>query len=276
MKPDEMAEFISETLMENVEEFIDEVMGERNKTLWENLPLGIKRRIYQHVRKQVPSIMDGLVTELTFNVESLVDMRQMVVSQMENDRAMMVRMFLRVGQKEINFIWHISAAIGLFFGIIQMGVWLVVPWHWTLVFWAALWGLLTNWLAIWMVFNPIEPKKFMGMTFHGAFMRRQDEVTEVFAHISTRELFTIKQIMTEMMFGPKADKTRKVIKRHVGKMLDSPIVRTAIQMTMGWDEYAKLKDTIIDKSIAATMVPISDAGLNESRAAKVNELFLIG
>jgi uncharacterized membrane protein YheB (UPF0754 family) len=274
MKPDEMAEFISETLMENVEEFIDEVMGERNKTLWENLPLGIKRRIYQHVRKQVPSIMDGLVTELTFNVESLVDMRQMVVSQMENDRAMMVRMFLRVGQKEINFIWHISAAIGLFFGIIQMGVWLVVPWHWTLVFWAALWGLLTNWLAIWMVFNPIEPKKFMGMTFHGAFMRRQDEVTEVFAHISTRELFTIKQIMTEMMFGPKADKTRKVIKRHVGKMLDSPIVRTAIQMTMGWDEYAKLKDTIIDKSIAATMVPISDAGLNESRAAKVNELFL--
>jgi uncharacterized membrane protein YheB (UPF0754 family) len=274
MKPDEMAEFISETLMENVEEFIDEVMGERNKTLWENLPLGIKRRIYQHVRKQVPAIMDGLVTELTFNVESLVDMRQMVVSQMENDRAMMVRMFLRVGQKEINFIWHISAAIGLFFGIIQMGVWLVVPWHWTLVFWAALWGLLTNWLAIWMVFNPIEPKKFMGMTFHGAFMRRQAEVTEVFAHISTRELFTIKQIMTEMMFGPKADKTRKVIKRHVGKMLDSPIVRTAIQMTMGWDEYAKLKDTIIDKSIAATMVPISDAGLNESRAEKVNELFL--
>ncbi len=274
MKPDEMAEFISETLMENVEEFIDEVMGERNSTLWENLPLGIKRRIYQHIRKQIPSIMENLVTELTFNVENLVDMRQMVVSQMENDRAMMVRMFLRVGQKEINFIWHISAAIGLFFGIVQMAVWLIVPWHWTLVFWAALWGLLTNWLAIWMVFNPIEPKKFLGMTFHGAFMRRQAEVTEVFAHISTRELFTIKQIMSEMMFGPKADKTRKVIKRHVGKMLDSPIVRTAIQMTMGWDEYAKLKDTIIDKSIIATMVPISDAGLNESRAAKVNALFV--
>jgi uncharacterized membrane protein YheB (UPF0754 family) len=274
MKPDEMAEFISETLMENVEDFIDEVMLERNQTLWENLPTGIKRRIYSHVRKQVPQVMENLVTELTFNVESLVDMRQMVVSQMENDRAMMVRMFLRVGQKEINFIWHISAAIGLFFGIIQMGVWLVVPWHWTLVFWAALWGLLTNWLAIWMVFNPIEPKKFMGMTFHGAFMRRQAEVTEVFAHISTRELFTLKQIMNEMMFGPKALQTRKVVKRHVGKLLDTPIVRTALQMTMGWEEYAKLKDTIIDKSIVATMVPISDPELNESRAAKVNDLFL--
>ncbi|HEX5360981.1 MAG TPA: hypothetical protein VFW49_07835 [Fluviicoccus sp.] len=276
MKPDEMAEFISESLMERVEEFIDEVMSERNATLWENLPMAIKRRIYLHVRKQVPGIMDSLVTELTFNVENLVDMREMVVRQMENDRELMVRMFLRVGQKEIDFIWHISAAIGFFFGLIQMGVWLVVPWHWTLVFWAALWGFFTNWIAIWMVFNPVEPKRIpiVGWTWHGAFMRRQKEVSEVFAHISTRELFTLKQIMTEMMFGPKADKTRKVVKRHVSKMLDSPLVRTAIQMTMGWEEYAKLKDTIIDKSIEATMGPISDPGLNESRAVKVNELFL--
>ncbi|MFO1392104.1 MAG: hypothetical protein U1E94_07850 [Agitococcus sp.] len=274
MKPDEMAEFVSEAMMENVEDFIDEIMLERNQTLWENLPAGIKRRVYSHVRKQVPQVMEDLVTELTFNVENLVDMRQMVVSQMENDRALMVRMFLRVGQKEINFIWHISFFIGLFFGLIQMLVWLVVPWHWTLVFWAALWGLLTNWIAIWMVFNPIEPKKIMGMTFHGAFMRRQAEVSEVFSHVSTRELFTLKQIMNEMMFGPKAEKTRKVVKRHVSKMLDTPIVRTALQMTMGWEEYAKLKDTIIDKSIEATMVPISDPELNESRAAKVNALFL--
>ncbi|PTQ88185.1 hypothetical protein [Agitococcus lubricus] len=274
MRPDEMAEFISETLMENVEEFIDEVMADRNRTLWENLPNAIKRRVYQHVRKQIPSIMESLVTELTFNVENLVDMRQMVVSQMENDRALMVRMFLRVGQKEIDYIWHMSFWIGLFFGFVQMVIWLFVPWHWTIVFWAGLWGLLTNWIAIWMVFNPIEPKKVLGMTWHGAFMRRQEEVSEVFSHVSTRELFTIKQIMSEMMFGPKADKTRKVIKRHIGKMLDSPVVRTTIQMTMGWEEYAKLKDTIIDKSIHATMVPISDPDLNESRAAKVNELFL--
>ncbi len=274
MKPDEMAEFVSEALMENIDDFIDEVMTDRNKTLWENLPNGIKRRIYDHVRKQVPSIMENLVTELTFSVEELVDMRDMVVKQMENDRAMMVRMFLRVGQKEIDYIWHSSFWIGLFFGVVQMFVWLVVPWHWTLVFWAALWGFLTNWIAIWMVFNPIEPKKIMGMTWHGAFMRRQAEVSEVFSHVSTRELFTIRQIMNEMMFGPKADKTRKVVKRHVSKLLDTPIVRTAIQMKMGWEEYAKLKDTIVDKSIAATMVPISDPDLNESRAAKVNELFL--
>jgi len=129
-------------------------------------------------------------------------MREMVVRQMEGDRLLMVRMFLKVGQKEINFIWHISALIGMFFGIFQMIVWFVVPWHWTVPFWASIWGFLTNWIAIWMVFNPVEPhyirypqlfrltkdRKFPWIVpvlrigrynMQGAFMKRQDEVSDV-------------------------------------------------------------------------------------------------
>src|SRR5690606_24901789 len=118
-------------------------------------------RIYAQAQKQMPAILRELVTELTMNVESLVDMREMVVSQMEGDRRLMVRMFLKVGQKEINFIWHISALIGMFFVILQMIVWFVVPWHWTVPFWAAIWCFLTNWIVIWIVFSPLclHPEK---------------------------------------------------------------------------------------------------------------------
>lgn len=42
------------------------------------------------------------------NVESLVDMREMVVRQMEGDRRLMVRMFLKVGQKK-SILFGISA-----------------------------------------------------------------------------------------------------------------------------------------------------------------------
>ncbi|MBP0645199.1 hypothetical protein J8J17_25755, partial [Mycobacterium tuberculosis] len=50
-----------------------------------------------------------------------------------------------------------SALIGFVFGILQMAIFWFVPQHWTVPFFAAIWGLLTNWIAIWMVFNPIEP-----------------------------------------------------------------------------------------------------------------------
>ena len=280
MDPDDMARIIGEQVGFELEHLIDEVMMDRNAVLWENLPFAIKRRIYAQAQKQMPAILRELVTELTMNVESLVDMREMVVSQMEGDRRLMVRMFLKVGQKEINFIWHISALIGMFFGIFQMIVWFVVPWHWTVPFWAAIWGFLTNWIAIWMVFNPLYPHpvkypQFFARTtnrkfpwikpviprigtynIQGAFMKRQDEVSDVFASVVTEDLITLKSIMTEMMYGGRKDKTRRIIKRHINEIMETPLVRTSLQLSLGPKEYARLKTDLIDRSIEITMVPV--------------------
>lgn len=297
MDPDDMARIIGERVGFELEHLIDEVMMDRNAVLWENLPFAIKRRIYAQAQKQMPAILRELVTELTMNVESLVDMREMVVSQMEGDRRLMVRMFLKVGQKEINFIWHISALIGMFFGIFQMIVWFVVPWHWTVPFWAAIWGFLTNWIAIWMVFNPLYPHpvkypQFFARTtnrkfpwikpviprigtynIQGAFMKRQDEVSDVFASVVTEDLITLKSIMTEMMYGGRKDKTRRIIKRHINEIMETPLVRTSLQLSLGPKEYAKLKTDLIDRSIEITMVPVCDPAFNASRAQKIYQMF---
>jgi uncharacterized membrane protein YheB (UPF0754 family) len=297
MDPDDMARIIGEQVGFELEHLIDEVMMDRNAVLWENLPFAIKRRIYAQAQKQMPTILRELVTELTMNVESLVDMREMVVSQMEGDRRLMVRMFLKVGQKEINFIWHISALIGMFFGIFQMIVWFVVPWHWTVPFWAAIWGFLTNWIAIWMVFNPLYPHpvkypQFFARTanrkfpwikpviprigtynIQGAFMKRQEEVSDVFASVVTEDLITLKSIMTEMMYGGRKDKTRRIVKRHINEIMETPLVRTSLQLSLGPKEYAKLKTDLIDRSIEITMVPVCDPAFNASRAQKIYQMF---
>ncbi|MCU4640316.1 hypothetical protein [Acinetobacter courvalinii] len=296
MDPEDMAMIIGEQVGFELEHLIDEVMIDRNAVLWENLPYSIKRRIYAQAHKQLPNTLRELVTELTMNVESLVDMREMVVSQMEGDRRLMVRMFLKVGQKEINFIWHISALIGMFFGIFQMIVWFVVPWHWTVPFWAAIWGFLTNWIAIWMVFNPIEPhhirypqifrltkdRKFPWIipvlkigtyNVQGAFMKRQEEVSDVFASVVTEDLITLKSIMTEMMYGSKKDKTRRIVKRHINEIMETPLVRTSLQLSLGPREYARLKTDLIDRSIEITMGPVCDPALNASRAQKIFQMF---
>lgn len=122
MEPEQMAVFITDTVDQNLESLIDEIMLERSETLWNNIPYALKRRLYAQAHQQLPAIMQSLVTDLTYHVEDLVDMRQMIVNKMESDRRLMVNMFLKVGQHEINFIWHISALIGLIFGIIQIAI----------------------------------------------------------------------------------------------------------------------------------------------------------
>ena len=295
MEPEQMAVFITDTVDKNLEMLIDEIMQEHSEALWSNLPYALKRRIYAQAHKELPEIMQSLVTDLTYHVEDLVDMRQMIVNKMESDRRLMVNMFLKVGQHEIDFIWHISALIGLVFGIIQMFIFLVVPAHWTVPFFAAIWGLLTNWIAIWMVFNPVEPRFISYIKFferrpsfpfiklqvphmakfrwQGGFMKRQDEVSVVFADIVVNDLVTLENIMNEMMYGERAVQTRELMKSHLYQVLESPVVRTTLRMGLGRREYGQLKNTIIDKSIMATMVPLRDPGLNESRASKIFGLF---
>ena len=293
MEPEEMARFITEAVDKNLESLIDEVMFERYYTLWNHTPYAIRRRIYAHAHNQMPEVMRSLVIDLTNNVEELVDMRAMIVKRMESDRKLMVDMFLRVGKKEINFIWKISAVIGFGFGIIQMGIFYFVPQHWTVPFFAAIWGALTNWIAIWMVFNPVEPKKIpfirlfcyedgkfkpMLPHFHvyhwqGGFMKRQDEVSGVFANIVVNELVTLENIMSEMMYGARSAKTRELMKVHLYELLESPVVKSILKVGMDNKELNAFKDTIIDKSINATMIPMRDPKLNTSRASKIFGLF---
>lgn len=295
MHPEEVAEYISHAMNDNLENLIDEIMNERSASLWNSLPYAVKRRIYAYGHEQLPDVMKQLVIELTYNVENLVDMREMIVNKMESDRALMVRMFLKVGQKEINFIWHISALIGFLFGIVQMVVFWFVPQHWTVPFFASIWGFLTNWIAIWMVFNPIEPHyirfpKFFSLTkqppfihlqkphmgvfnWQGGFMKRQEEVSDVFAEIVVKDLVTLKNIMQEMMYGSRSATTRSLIKEHIHPILESQVIQTTLKYGLGRKEFGQLKHTIVDKSIEATMIPMSNPELNESRANKIFGMF---
>jgi uncharacterized membrane protein YheB (UPF0754 family) len=297
MDPEEMAGIISQQVNLELDALIDEIMLDCKATLWENLPYAIKRRIYAQAHAQVPAVLKDLVTELSVNVEQLVDMRSMVVNKMENDRKLMVRMFLKVGQKEINFIWHISALIGMCFGFVQMFVYVFVPEHWTVPFFAAIWGFLTNWIAIWMVFNPIDPHpmkypklftrlkhkrcpwirpiwpRLASYNIQGAFMKRQEEVSDVFAEIVTQDLITLKTIMTEMMYGERRVKTRFIIKKHINRILETPVVLASLHLLFKPTEFAEFKTDLIDRSIKITMVPVSDLEFNASRGRKIFSLF---
>ncbi len=144
-----------------------------------------------------------------------------------------------------------------------------------------------------MVFNPVEPRplwfirlfryqdgKVYPMFPHihrylwqGGFMKRQDEVSSVFAQIVVKELVTLENVMNEMMYGVRAEQTRTLMKSHMYELLESPIVATTLKMGMGKQELNEFKDIIIDKSIDATMVPIRSPELNDSRASKIFGLF---
>ena len=49
-------------------------------------------------------------------------------------------------------------------------------------------GWITNWIAIKMLFHPKDPKRILGVTFHGIFPKRQQQfATKLGAVVATCE-----------------------------------------------------------------------------------------
>jgi uncharacterized membrane protein YheB (UPF0754 family) len=273
MEPEKIAGHISRAVASRVEEFTDEIMAERNPVLWENLPLVVKQRVYQRVRRQLPAIMDDLMNSMHDNIHDLVDIKSLVTKLLVEDKALMVRMFKEVGQREIDFIINISFWIGLFFGGIQMVLWYFVPWHNGLPLYAAVLGFLTNWIALSMVFRPLNPVKIGPVTLQGLFLKRQEEVADHYAKLVTEEVLTIRNIMTEILTGERSHRTHLLIRRSISPLVESTPVRAAAQMTMGMEGYAQLRSTIAQKAAHMSLEPLGEPAFNKERG-KVLERIL--
>lgn len=273
MEPEKIAAHISKSIMERIDEYVDDIMTERNPVLWDNMPLMVKRRVYSRVRRQLPSIMDNMVDDMAENIEELVDLKQMVVKLLSQDKALMVRVFKDVGDVELRFVVNSGLWFGFLFGLIQMGAWAIYPEPWVMPFFGFVVGYATNWLALNIIFRPLEPVRLGPFTIHGLFLRRKFEVADKFALISTQEVVNLRNLMNEVLTGPRADRTRAIIKRHLRPLLESGVVRTAVQLTLGAEGYANIKMLVVEKAVAMTIGPLSDPKFNRERAGIIHEIF---
>ncbi len=266
MNPELIAAYVANAIERRIEEIVDEVMEEHNKVLWQNLPRMVRSRVYNHVREKLPDVMLEMMMEIMAEVDNLVDLRAMVVRQMAADRGLMVRMFQEVGSKEFKFIVNISFWIGLGFGFVQMGLFYFVPAHWLLPLYAAALGLITNWVALAMVFRPLNPVKLGPLKIQGVFLKRQDEVAEKFAELSANEILTIGRITREIITGKHAARTRAIVKRHLMPILESPVARATMQVALGAEAYAAMRATVAEKSADLALDPMEDERFNKDRA----------
>ncbi len=273
MEPHKIASHISNVTSARVEEYIDEVMTEKNAVLWENLPVIVKKRVYQRVRRQIPELMDGLVTDISDNIEDLVDLKHMITTLLSNDKVLLNRVFLEVGEPEFKFVINSGFYFGFLFGLVQLAVYIQYPEDWVTPFFGFIVGTATNWLALNVIFRPLNPVKVGPMTMHGLFLKRQRDVAATFARLATQEFMTIKNIMTAVMTGPRSHRTRAMIKKNIRPLVEGGVVRTAAQLTVGMGGYASLKKAIEAKAIDMSLEPFDDPVFNKDRGVVVERLF---
>lgn len=274
MNPTIIGEHILSTLTPRLEELVDEIMRKRHRTLWQNLPKPVKHIAYTRVKDELPKVVDNLVDEIAPKIESLFDLKGMVIDHLEKDKTLLNKIFLECGEKEFSFLVKSGLWFGFLFGLPQLLLWYVYPSPIILPICGFLVGWATNWLALNMIFRPVVPFSFLGVKIHGLFLKRQDEVSDSFCQIITEEILSVELIVQAMLTGKEAPRTRAIIQRHFEELVDDSVglIKPLTQVAMGPKNFADLKQDTGQKAIDLSAQTLKDPLFNQQRALVVKEI----
>lgn len=90
-------------------------------------------------------------------------------------------------------------------------------------------GWVTNWVAIKMLFHPREPKKILGITFHGIFPKRQQQFAEKLGKLVSAEFLSFNDIEQKISNPDNLKKVMPMIETHIDDFLR---IRLKEQMPM--------------------------------------------
>ncbi len=273
MEPEKISAHINRSISPRMEELTDEVMLDSNPVLWENLLGVVRERVYSRVRDSLPRLVDNLMQEIHTQVEDLVDLKDIIVTRLVADKALLNRLFEEPGSSEFKFIVRSGAYFGFLFGLGQLGVWIFFQNWWILPLFGLLVGLATNWIALNLIFRPLHPKKIGPFTVQGLFLRRQKAVAGVWCRIVTREIFTIKALTRSMINGPKSDRTRSLIKKHMKPLVDESvgIVKPIAQVAVGMEGFARIRERVGELALDVSEDPFDNHIFVEDRATVVED-----
>ncbi|CAJ1423201.1 unnamed protein product, partial [Effrenium voratum] len=178
-------------------------------------------------RPQLRPVLVELVKDMQREIESLLDLKQVVSSAFLRDKVLLGELFQKAGRKELEFLVNSGLSFGFFLGILQMLLWICFPNNWVLPVGGALVGYITNWVAIKLIFDPVEPVQVGPFTFQGLFEKRQVEVSEEFSQFLAERVLTSQRLIGEIANGANNEKYRALVRRAVPGVVPDHVVTAA-------------------------------------------------
>jgi uncharacterized membrane protein YheB (UPF0754 family) len=252
LDPDRVASEIEKPILALVDGLMDEIMREYEPTLWETLPVAVRNLIIKRIQNDAPEVVAQIMGEIRSNIETVFDLKDMVVTTLVRDKALINTIFQETGKQEFKFIGHSGFYFGFLFGICQMIGWTFYKADWQLPLFGLIVGWATNYIALEMIFRPLTPLRLGPMLIHGLFFKRQKEISRDYARLIADEIVTPSNIIEAVLKGPYADRVFNMIARHIKRTIDdqSGIAKPFVAWTVGTKRYIAMKDAAVGRIVA--------------------------
>jgi uncharacterized membrane protein YheB (UPF0754 family) len=246
----EITERIYDEITPILERALEEVLTEKVPLPWIFLDETWKKRFFRYAAQQILPTVEATVADIQAEIETLFDVKAMVIEQLSEDKALLNQIFLECGTREFRFLERSGLYFGFLFGLPQMVLWYYVQefsFAWVLLPLGGLVvGYLTNWLALKMIFKPLRPVNFGFFQLQGLFLKRQNEVAVTYARLVSHRILTTKNIFNAILNGKNSDLLQQIIEKNVEKSVDNGagFLRPFLQLIAGVGGYRAVQEAM--------------------------------
>lgn len=264
LDPDRIARQLAEPLQAVAGDLAREIAEEFQPGLWDALPDPVRRMLIRRLRSEAPKLTASVLRSVRDNVESVFDLKDMVVTNLVRDKALLNRIFTEAGDREFRFIAHSGLIFGALIGVVQTVAWALFKQPLIMPLFGAITGWFTDWLALKMIFFPTEPKRYFGLfTWQGLFLKRRDEVSVAYATLIAEEIITPRKVIEAVLHGPLSDRLFAMIQREVQHVVARQVgpARPLVLLAVGSMRYQRMKYLIAERALELmpdTLVHIED------------------
>ncbi len=250
LDPVRVAQEIEKPMVAAVDEIVRDVASTYYPGLWEATPETVRRLLVNRVKADAPDIVADIMRDVKENIDSVFDLKDMVVTSLLRDKVLLNRVFREVGDKEFLFIRNSGIYFGFAIGCVQAVTWALTHNPWVMPLFGGFTGWFTDWLALKMIFRPKQPTRYLGLfEWQGLFLKRRLEVSADYGALIAREIVTPANIFEAVLKGPLSDRLFTMVHRHVQRAVDeqASVTKPLVVFAVGSTKYQALKKTIATK-----------------------------
>lgn len=146
--------------------------------------------VAERLQSHVATATKQLVSDLSPAIASSLDVRGLVIEMLSGENAdRLARLIKSVAANELRWVIWYGGVLGFAIGAAGIiGVAAFERW-WMMPVIGAVDGLVNNYLAIQMIFRPLERRKYLGVfSYQGLFPARQPEISEAYGSMMAEEV----------------------------------------------------------------------------------------
>jgi uncharacterized membrane protein YheB (UPF0754 family) len=244
----EAVDHLREPLTQAIEEISREVAEQIRPGLWDSLPDAGRRAILNRIRDETPHVVESLLNEMRADLPRFVDIQYLAVTTLVRNKDKLNKLMRSMGDDAMAFVRRSGIYFGLVIGVVQMFAWALFQNPWIMPAFGFGVGFISDYIALNMLFRPIQPTKYLGfIPFQGLLHAQREKITRDYAKILADDLFSPEILFDGILRGPGADKLFALVGKEVSAAIDAQTGRATplVKLAVGTARYNGLKDDLV-------------------------------